>query len=294
LEEGISETALVETTESIPEETKKAVEQKDPAADRQFNVLIIGNSDSTGWPDELNHLFSSADITVNIYTVYYSGCSLLQHWHWLQNGQGFYRLHHHKQAGGVDDYEEVNLKYCLKQKNWDVISLQQEFGPVLAANYDEETFGSRTEPMAKNLYDYLKENLPKTKLVWFETWSYEIGWERNDKAVRNLDEQNRMYEIMKTFSYKIATDNKVSLIPCGDAWQIARHEYNSGDLSRDGYHDGPENGGQYLNACVWFESLTGISPVGNPWRPSSYEISEERILMLQEAAHKAVEQNTIK
>ena len=55
----------------------------------------------------------------------------------------------------------------------------------------------------------------------------------------------------------------------------------------DTSHDGDLGGGQYLNACVWFEMLTGQSCIGNTYRPD-YELSEEKIAILQQAAHKAV------
>jgi hypothetical protein len=38
---------------------------------------------------------------------------------------------------------------------------------------------------------------------------------------------------------------------------------------------------------VWYEVLTGNSCIGNTWRPN-YELSEERIAALQQAAHEAV------
>ena len=59
-------------TTSAPVVTEKK-EQKDPSTDYFLNVLIIGNSFSTGWPDELNGLMTAAGIKVNLYTVYYSG-----------------------------------------------------------------------------------------------------------------------------------------------------------------------------------------------------------------------------
>ena len=277
---------------TIEQETvKSTVEQADPALDDEFNVIIIGNSFSTGWPDELNGLMTAAGIEVNIFTVYYSGCPLSSHWYWLKTGQKHYRLRHHIQGGGSHDDNDVNLQFCLKQRNWDVISLQQHFGPKNALSYDEML--KSCTPFAENIYNYLKENFPKTKLLWHETWAYEVGWSRDGVTVPDVAFQTTYYENIKAVSQKIATDNGVPMVPCGDAWQIARHEYNSGDLSRDLYHDGPENGGQYLNACVWFETLTGQSCIGNTWRPK-YEIAEERILMLQDAAHKAVEHNTIK
>ena len=65
--------------------------------------------------------------------------------------------------------------------------------------------------------------------------------------------------------------------------------------SGDNYHDGDIGGGQYLTACVWLEALTGISPVGNTYRPTytyggeTFQLEEAFVLQLQEAAHKAVE-----
>ena len=61
-------------------------------------------------------------------------------------------------------------------------------------------------------------------------------------------------------------------------------EGNLGDFC----HDGDVGGGQYLNACVWFEMISGQSCIGNSFRPD-YELSEELILTLQNAAHQAVE-----
>jgi len=56
----------------------------------------------------------------------------------------------------------------------------------------------------------------------------------------------------------------------------------------DHYHDGDIGGAQYLNACVWFEVLTGQSCIGNTWRPD-YHLSEEKIALFQQGAHQAVE-----
>ena len=79
------------------------------------------------------------------------------------------------------------------------------------------------------------------------------------------------------------------MIPGGDAWQIARANPWVGDVmcKEDMYHDGDVGGGQYLNACVWFEVFFGESCVGNTWRPA-YELSEDKITALQQAAHEAV------
>ena len=66
----------------------------------------------------------------------------------------------------------------------------------------------------------------------------------------------------------------------------ARLSVNNGE--GDYYHDGDIGGGQYLNACVWFERVLGQNCIGNTWRPTTYSLSEDMIAMLQKAAHDTV------
>ncbi|MCR4578301.1 MAG: hypothetical protein K5784_10395 [Clostridiales bacterium] len=39
-----------------------------------------------------------------------------------------------------------------------------------------------------------------------------------------------------------------------------------------------------------FEFITGKSCVGNTWRPAKYALDEDRITLLQQAAHAAVDE----
>ena len=98
----------------------------------------------------------------------------------------------------------------------------------------------------------------------------------------------------------------IELVPIGTAWQNARkntydiggEEVKVGDIlcnkdpdgtsGGDCDHDGTTGGGQYLNALVWFELFSGKSCVGTTWRPTKYEVREDRALALQKAAHEAI------
>lgn len=285
-EEALPTEPVVETQPvTEPTEPEPTVaDQEDPAADGVLTVLAIGNSFATAWNDELTGMLDSVGIKVKIYSVYYSSCKVRQHWEWLQDGTSNYRLRHHYQKGGWEDFNDSSLEFCLAQENWDVISLQQHFGGAMAF--------SETEclPYAKYLYDYLKVNFPKSKLIWQETWAGELGNNGIDEA-RQIKEQG----LIKEISAMVVEENGVPMVPSGDAWHIARTEYGYHDMTRDDlYHDGEEGGGQYLNACVWFEALTGQSCIGNEWRPPYYEIPEEKLLQLQEIAHRAWEENTYK
>ena len=61
-------------------------------------------------------------------------------------------------------------------------------------------------------------------------------------------------------------------------------------------HDGDIGGGQYLNACVWYEILTGLDCRKLSYRQKcifkdkDLSLSEEKTLLLQNAAHGAVEE----
>jgi len=90
-------------------------------------------------------------------------------------------------------------------------------------------------------------------------------------------------------------------VPSGVAWRSVRDDgYDSlcnrigksiGDAAAntgDNYHDGDIGGGQYLNACVWFEVLYGESVVGNSFVPSYSLPILFDVAKFQTAAHNAV------
>jgi hypothetical protein len=90
---------------------------------------------------------------------------------------------------------------------------------------------------------------------------------------------------------------EVTSLPIAAAWQLARErDWEIGDglmgvagnYYGDYLHDGDTGGGQYLNGCIYFEVLTGISCVGNTWRPTAYALSEDMITFLQNVAHDTV------
>ena len=287
------------TVEEIPSTTtEEKKEAPDPAEDDVLNVLIIGNSFSTYYPDELIRVANAAGVKMRVYSVYYSGCKMAQHWEWNRFKEGHYTLYIYndpnKERSGLGN-QNLTLDDCLEQENWDYISLQQHFGPRVNMSYDD-CYDS-VKPYAKSLYTYISDMFPKANLLWHQTWAYEVGYARDDGPMTSTEQQSITHENIRAASQQIAKDCDVTLLPAGDAWAIARKNPVIGDTlcqssaknngAGDHYHDGQEGGGQYLNACVWFEMLTGKSCIGNTWRPS-YQLSEEKVAALQSAAHEAV------
>ena len=304
---GVAEpTETQPATEEPAETTAPTQAQEDPAADGVLTVLLIGNSFATGFPDELAGMLDAVDMEARIYSVYYPGCTTQKHWQWKQSAKANYRFRHHVQNGedidvGIVDsndplviHNAVDLQYCLDAENWDVISLQQHFKPEITGNFEQARYA--TKDHADKMYDFLKQEFPQAKLVWYETWTYDVGW-KNSAGSFGIEDgatQAAHQDIINRVSADIVTENGITMIPCGAAWSIARNEYDLGQLTRgDMYHDG-EQGGQYLNACVWYESLTGLDCRENTWRPTYSSYEDAKFASLREIAHRAVEENTLK
>ncbi len=278
--------------------------------DKELNLLLIGNSYSSYWPDELWGLLNSAGHNnVSVCNVYYSGCTFEQHWTWYENGVTNYKFVVHDNDGRTE-YKSVGLTFCLSWKNWDAISLQQ------SNKWAGSESGHRNSitPYIPKLNQLLRSSYPKAKIYWQQDWAHEIG-KGSITAVKTQETHARVYlevgmEFCKQYGF--------TMVPLGEAWPLVRHDplfyatekpvsqnyptkslhtriLNGEIVNTDLSHDGDVGGGQYLNACVWFEMLTNTSVVGNKFRPEyecygrAYTLTEEQITALQNAAHTAVE-----
>ena len=112
---------------------------------------------------------------------------------------------------------------------------------------------------------------------------------------QQTNHHNNIMRITNSLSEKMG----VPMIPSGSAWAIARAHELIGDHLCDGkngaaagdyYHDGEGGGGQYLNACVWYEIITGNDVTKAKWKPVDYEMSDVKAKAIREVAHQAVEE----
>ena len=256
-----------------------------------LDVLMIGNSFCWYFTEELHGVAQAAGIQLNVNNLYYAGCSVERHWESLQSGNADYEQYWiTNDLGRFKHPDNLAITNALAFDDWDVITLQQHFSVSRSATY-EKALESCT-PYVKNLFDHIKKSNPDAKLYWHETWAYAVGYpaDKDEKQVPSVAVQTNQYNQIKAVSQTLCQENGVDMIPCGDAWQIARANPKVGDTmtKTDLFHDGDVGGGQYLNACVWFEVLTGKSCVGNTWRPADYKLAEEKVVALQQAAHEAV------
>ena len=278
------------------EETKETVEimqKEDPKQDDTINLLMIGNSFCYYFTDELYGMAKAAGIKLRVCNVYYSGCTLDQHWKWWKNHEAKYEFFV-TDENGRKKHEGVDLEYCLQQYNWDFISLQSASGALKTKSAAEVL--DETKTYHTDLWNYIKEQYPQSKHLWHQTWSYQVGYDRNGYKMETKEQQDEYAK--KQYDYALAVCKQFDLdrVNTGEAWQLirtcgydnlcARKAVNGGE--GDYYHDGDIGGGQYLNACVWFETITGQSCIGNTFRPTSYTLDEAFVGVLQKAANTVV------
>ena len=280
-----------ESTEGVKKPVMNIFQKSDPSQDDTINILMIGNSHCYYYADELVGLATAAGIKIRVSNVYHSGCIISQHYNWWKEGQSKYQFITHD-ANGRTVVEGANLEYCLKQANWDMISLQT--GTTDFAAKPPEQVISETREMRKELWEYIKTNFPMSKYYWHHSWSFQVGAVKFGISYDDPSKQHELDEKLATIAKQVCNEDNLLRVPTGLAWRKVRDGGYDNMCSRIGVtgdygHDGDVGGGQYLNACVWFETLLGQSCIGNTWRPN-YTLSEDMIAMLQKAAHDTVEQ----
>lgn len=299
-----------------------------PGNDDTLSILMVGNSFCYYYVEELYGLLMANPNReyqkVQVWNLYYSGCNLSQHYNWWQSGTANYQLYKTDENGRIElePSKQWTLEAALRQGRWDYISLQ---GTVQGGSY---ATGNLTElrtlmaPLADALLGYFHREHPYAQLLWHRTWPFEVGRISGsttyDEAL--LEKYNAgMQEICDWMCGEFTKDKDYSLIQVnsGAAWVEARLQNAKLETSLipegglcarlgvrnektfpyfpinsnagDGYHDGDIGGAQFLNACVWYETITGESCLDNPYKPTKengkYELSDEFANLLRTAAH---------
>lgn len=245
----------------------------------------------------------AAGIPMRVCNLYYSGAGPKQHWTWWKNGESPCQFFNTDGNGRVKT-NNVGLEWALAQGEWDVLSLQYPSGTIKTSTA-QEGFDS-LDTYASELSDYLHEQFPEAMQCWGQVWAYQIGYDRDGFTVPDRETQLGLYQRHKEIAYMAADAYDRTVIPCGEAWEYVRQGGYDSLCNRlgkgtnhegDYYHEGDIGGGQYLNACVWFEMVTGESCVGNTYVPTyvydgtTYELLDGiTVEVMQAAAHRAVEE----
>lgn len=274
----------------------------DPGDNGVIDVLMIGGSFNYYYVEELYGMAEAAGIPMRVCNLYYSGAGPKQHWTWWKNQESPCQFFNTDGNGRVKT-DNVSLEWALAQGEWDVLSLQYPSGTVRTAT-PQQGFDD-LDKYSREMSDYLHEQFPNAMQCWGQVWGYQVGYNRDGYQVPDRETQLGLYQRHKEIAYMAADAYERTLIPCGEAWEFVRQGGYDNLCARlgkgtnhegDYYHEGDIGGGQYLNACVWFEMITGESCVGNTYVPSyvysekTYNVTGITLEELQNAAHRAVEE----
>ena len=290
-----------------------------PSDDTTLKLLMVGNSFCYYYVEELYALLAESlpqGITdVEVYNLYYSGCSVQQHYSWWQAGTAKYDLYRTDREGRkqLGEKQGWTLEAALAQGNWDYISLQNSSMSYLADDMDA-LLQQEIYPNAGPLLNRFHEQFPYTKLLWHRTWAYEVNRVYQDTVYTEellvQYDQNMQYICEKVCEeYK---DLGLTMVDTGNAWAKARELAAGTELiptgglcarlgyskyitdvahSGDGYHDGDIGGGQLLNAYVWYMTITGDTDLTDStyvptykYGSQTYTLSDAFIAVLKEAA----------
>ncbi len=292
-------------------------EPKDP----KLSILMVGNSFCYYYVEELYDLLMEnlpkGIEEVEIYNLYYSGCTLTKHLDWWQNGaEGKYRLLKVDADGygSLEPKDKWTLEEALAMGDWDYISLQ---GTVADGSYINLEKRASTQAgiaeTAEPLLDHFHEQFPDAQLLWHRTWFFEIGrvsgsytYTAEDGPVYNESMQEICDYMCNEFDKDQPYDLK--LVNSGIAWTRARELNEAANVlpygglcarlgkdtfgdkrpdAGDGYHDGDIGGGQLLNAYMWYMTLTGDADLTDSTYVPVYNgepLDAELVSLLKQAA----------
>lgn len=313
--------------ESTPSPTEEKVVKKDPlrdpAEDGTLNILMVGNSYCFYYVEELYDLLMESPPkginAVNIYNLYYSGCSLTQHFNWWMAGEANYEFYQTTARGrnkmGSDDW---TLEEALGMADWDYISLQGSIKGASYLNDDPAELCKAMEPLAARLLERFHKVAPGAQLLWHRTWYSEIGRVATSGYVYTEEDGPKYDAGMQTVCDYMCGDfckdkpYDLVMVNSGAAWTKARELNKTADVlpygglcarlgkstfgdqrpnSGDGSHDGDIGGAQLLNAYVWYMTITGDYDLrDNTYEPKytrdgvTHTLTKEQIALLKEAA----------
>ena len=237
-----------------------------------IKVLAIGNSFSNNAMRYLYQIAHAAGVDLKCVNLVIGGCPLYTHYQNMLDDDRAYGL----LVNGFSTGFTVSIREALRADQWDYITLQQ----ASRFSFDFETF----EPYLSELAQYIRDYQPKAKLVIHQTWAYAEGSKQLEKV--EIDHQYQMYERL-TDAYAKAAEaiDAEKIIPCGEAMQNLLR-MGAEVIHADGAH-ASEGLGCYTLGCTWFETLTGVSCIGNTFRDVRVPMTEEEFILGQNAAHKA-------
>ncbi|MBQ3124167.1 MAG: DUF4886 domain-containing protein [Clostridia bacterium] len=231
-----------------------------------MNILSIGNSFSQDAQRYIHKIARADGVDLNTHNLYIGGCSLERHHRNMLSGEREYEL----ELNGVGTGFYVSLDEALLNRAWDVITVQQ----VSTGSMDYDTY----QPYLNRLVEYIRECVPKAKVVIHQTWACEEGSERLHGLgyEKQIDYHN---ELKKAYD-KAAKDIKADfIIPSGELFQKLISAGIS-PVHRDTFH-ASYGTARYAMGLLWYSMLTGRDITNNTFSDFDEPVTDEEIAKIK-------------
>lgn len=284
---------------------------------RQLKVLAIGNSYSRSVLAELPKAAAATPgCELDIVNMFIGGCTLDRHWANVEKAEkdAQYRPYGITSSYAFDKREmpkRANIQEMLKADRWDIVTIQQ--GSVKSA------FADTYQPYAEKLIGKIRELAPQAEIRIHQTWSYTPYSGRLAKW--KLTPESMFGQIREAYG-KLAAQYGFKIIPVGEAVRLYRErlpvKYGKilskkeiaaleepskidfcGDvvgssswgmnkkngkraLKVDPIH--LNEGGRYLQACVWLAALFDVDVTKLQYEPKAERFADKASLMRECAA----------
>ena len=221
---------------------------------RSIKVLAIGNSFSVdAMQNHLYDILKSADYDqIILGNLYVGGCSLDQHWGYINGNSSTYTYYKNDDNGEWVAYNGYHALTALQEETWDVITVQQ----ASPNSGQADTFGN-----LQNIVNWIDANKTNTnaKIYWHMTWAYQQDSTHEGFANYAGDQMTMYNAIVDAVQNKVLTVNGINgVIPAGTAIQNLRTSGLGDTLTADGYHLS-DTYGDYTASLTWYRALTGES-----------------------------------
>lgn len=208
-----------------------------------MEILSIGNSFSQDAQRYLHGIARADGFQLNCFNLYIGGCELYRHYRNMLSDSKEYML----QVNGHPTGFFVTLKEALLNRNWDIITIQQ----ASHASTDYEKY----QPYLNKLAEYVRECVPKAKLVIHETWAYEQDSPKLNNLMNYTDYKDMLNDIISAYKKAAKDINADLFIPSGELF----HNLLSSGIERvhrDTFH-ASLGLGRYALGLLWYAILTG-------------------------------------
>ncbi len=227
-----------------------------------MKILSIGNSFSMDAQRWIPEMAASLGQEVLLGDLYIGGCSLERHADNMRTGAPAYEYSENNRSLGA-----CSLKTGLRDRDWDVVTLQQaSHFSGLADTYF---------PYIGELAAYVSSLCPKAKIYVHQTWAYEYNSTHSQFVNYDCD-RFKMHSALSAAYDKAAKSIGAPQIYVGEAVALARQnpvfdpEKGGMPLTRDGFHLSYQYG-RYLAAAVWCETLLDLDTRNSSLVPQDRE-----------------------